>query len=226
MNHSLEVDSIILEFGNKRILQDIYIHSETGIITGIIGKNGTGKTCLMRIIYGELDITNKSIRLNGETLLNGVQNLDAFHYLPQFNFIPKNRRTKSIFKDFSNDFSEFLEYFPEFKKYYHFKIGRLSEGEKRIIEIYNIIKAKSKFCMLDEPFSQVMPVHVETIKEIIVQEKRNKGMIITDHLYEHILNVSDRLYLLHKGKTHLVNSVHDLEVFGYVSENDNKHKNQ
>ena len=79
--------------------------------------------------------------------------------------------------------------------------------------------------MLDEPFSQVMPVHAETIKEIIVQEKKYKGMLITDHLYEHILDISDRLYLLHMGKTNLINNVHDLEVFGYISGKGSNPKN-
>jgi len=217
MKHILEIDSIILEFGNKRVLQDVYIQSETGKITGILGRNGSGKTCLMRIIYGELEINNKSIRLNGKALREGIRNPELIRYLPQFNFIPKNRRTKSVFKDFNNNFSKFLGYFPEFKKYYHVPIGKLSGGEIRIIEIYNIIKAKSMFCMLDEPFSQVMPVHVETLKEILSQEKKNKGMLITDHLYEHVFNMSDHLYLLHMGKTYPVNNRNDLKELGYIS---------
>ena len=49
MRHSLEVDSIILEFGTKRVLQDVYIQNETGKIAGILGRNGSGKTCLLFI---------------------------------------------------------------------------------------------------------------------------------------------------------------------------------
>ena len=70
-----------------------------------------------------------------------------------------------------------------------------------------------------------MPAHIETVKEIILQEKKYKGMIITDHLYKHILDISDRLYLLHMGKTYLVNNVHDLELFGYISGKDSNPKN-
>jgi len=88
MIHSLEVDSIILEFGTKRVLQDVYLKNETEKITGILGRNGTGKTCLMNIIYGELETNEKSVRINGEAILNGYRNPYNFRYLPQFSYIP------------------------------------------------------------------------------------------------------------------------------------------
>ena len=176
MRHSLEVDSIILEFGTKRVLQDVFIQNETGKIVGILGRNGSGKTCLLNIIYGELEPNNKSIRLDGEVVFNGFRNPDNFRYLPQFGFIPKNLKVGRIFNDFELDFSQFINQFPEFEKYYKVKLHRLSGGEQRIIEIYSILASKTKFCLLDEPFSQVMPVHVETLKAIIKKEKNNKGI--------------------------------------------------
>ena len=64
MHHKLEADSILLEFETRRILSDIYFKCETGQITGILGRNGQGKTCLMNIVYGNLNPTSKSGRLN------------------------------------------------------------------------------------------------------------------------------------------------------------------
>ena len=52
--HTLEVNSIQLEFDGRRILSDIYIKCETGKITGLLGRNGQGKSCLMKIMYGDL----------------------------------------------------------------------------------------------------------------------------------------------------------------------------
>ena len=51
MNHKLEIDSIQFEFNGRKILSDIYLQCETGKITGLLGKNGEGKSCLMNIIY-------------------------------------------------------------------------------------------------------------------------------------------------------------------------------
>lgn len=219
MKHSLEVDSIILEFDTKRVLQDVFLKNETGKTTGILGRNGTGKTCLMNIIYGELKTYNKSIRLDGKVIFDGFRSPETLRYLPQFNFIPGNLKIKRIFKDFNLNFSEFIEYFPDFEKYYNFKLKNLSGGENRIIEIYIILASKTLFCMLDEPFSQVMPVHVDTIKRIINEEKKNKGIIITDHLYEHIIDICDEIYILLNGKTYLTKDKEDLIKLGYINKN-------
>jgi ABC-type lipopolysaccharide export system ATPase subunit len=219
MKHSLEVDSIILEFDQKRILQDVFLKNETGKTTGILGRNGTGKTCLMNIIYGELKTTNKSIRLDGKAIFDGFRNPETLRYLPQFNFIPRNLKIRRIFKDFNLKFSEFIEYFPDFEKYYNFKLKSLSGGENRILEIYSILASKTRFCMLDEPFSQVMPVHVDTIKSIIKEEKKNKGIIITDHLYEHIIDICDEIYVILNGKTYLTKDRNDLLKLGYLNKN-------
>ena len=74
--------------------------------------------------------------------------------------------------------------------------------------------------MLDEPFSQVMPVHVDRIKKIIKHEKKNKGIIITDHLYEHIIDICDKIYVIANGKTYLTKDRDDLIKFGYISNKD------
>lgn len=218
MTHSLEVDSIILEFGTKRVLQDVYLKNETGKTLGILGRNGTGKTCLMKKIYGELETNNKSVRIDGEAIFNGYKNPEIFRYLPQFNFVPKSFTIKRIFNDFNLDFSKFFDLFPDFKKYYNSKLKNLSGGEHRIIEVYIILASNTKFCMLDEPFSQIMPVHVDILKTIINKEKKNKGVIITDHLYEHVIDICDDLYVISNGKTYLIKNINDLVTLGYLNE--------
>ena len=216
MTHLLEVDSVLLEFGTKRVLQDIYLKSETGKVLGLLGRNGTGKSCLMNIIYGELLPNDKSIRLDGKSFVTKHRYPGDLKYLPQFGFIPKSLSLKRIFKDFKLDFGDFINEFPEFDKYYSQKLSRLSGGERRIVEIYSILVSKTKFCMLDEPFSHIMPIHVDAIKNLIGREKKNKGIIMTDHLYEYLIDICDDLYLIHLGKTYRVRSLKDLEDFGYA----------
>jgi len=216
MKDTLEVDSVLLEFDSKRILTDVYLKSETGKITGLLGRNGTGKTCLMNIIYGELIPADKSVRLNKVSFISDTRNPEDIRYLPQFGFIPKYLTLKQIFKDFELDFSDFRTLFPDFEKYFLSKFKSLSGGEQRIIEIYTILASKTRFCMLDEPFSQVMPVHIEPIKNLIVREKQHKGIIVTDHLYKHIIDICDDLYVISDGKTYLTKSIEDLKTLGYI----------
>ena len=140
-------------------------------------------------------------------------------YLPQHHFIPEYLTVKRVLNDFEVDFTKLTENFPEFSNHYKTKLINLSSGQKRIVEIFVILTSPSKFCLLDEPFSQVMPIHVETIKQIIRRESTGKGIIITDHLYEHILELCHEIYVINNGKTHLTKNQTDIETLGYAKIN-------
>ena len=70
--------------------------------------------------------------------------------------------------------------------------------------------------MLDEPFTHLSPLQIEKAKKLLIAEKLNKGLLITDHIFRHIIDVSDRLYLLTNGQTYLTKSVSDIEALGYA----------
>ncbi|PYF77216.1 ATP-binding cassette domain-containing protein [Pedobacter nutrimenti] len=216
MIHVLEADGIQLEFGSRPILSDVYIKCTTGKITGLLGRNGEGKTSLLHIIYGHLNASYKCIRFDGTFVQSPFKNPELLRYLPQFNFIPGNFSLKRVFSDFDMDFSLFEQRFPEFKSKYNSRIKTLSGGQRRLTEIYMILKSPGHFAILDEPFSQLSPILIESIKELIQSEKAHKGLIITDHMFRHILEISDDLYVLSNGKTHKTNSEQDLERLGYV----------
>lgn len=216
MKHILEVDGVRLNFSDRVILSDVYLRCETGKIVGLLGRNGQGKSCLMKIIYGNLKVESRSIRFDGKTVFELSGRWDLLLYLPQFNFIPSFLRLERIFKDFSLDISEFETHFPEFISRTKFKISEFSGGERRLVELYVIIKAKSQFALLDEPFTHISPLQIERIKKLLIQEKANKGFIVSDHLFRHITEIVDSLYLLNDGKLHLTDSLIDLETLGYA----------
>lgn len=216
MINILEIDSVLLEFGSKRILKDVYLKSETGKVTGVLGRNGTGKSCLMKILFGELIPSDKSIRINGKALITSNRSPKDLRYLPQKRFVPNSLTIERIFNDFKLDFADLIYNFPELEKFYKSKLINLSGGERRIIEIYTILVSQTKFSMLDEPFSQVMPIHIDSIKKLILREKENKGIIITDHMYQYIIDICDDLYVINNEKTYLTRSIEDLETLGYA----------
>lgn len=220
MTNLLEVDSVILEFDSKRVLQNVYLKSETGKVTGLLGRNGAGKSCLMKILFGELIPNDKSIRINGNALVTSNRSPKDLRYLPQKRFVPNSLTIKRIFSDFKLDFADLICNFPEFEKFYKSKLINLSGGERRIIEIYIILVSQTKFCMLDEPFSAVMPIYIDSIKKLILREKDNKGIIITDHMYKHIIDICDDLYVINNGKTYLTKSIEDIETLGYAQLNE------
>lgn len=216
MNHTLEADSIQLEFGDKIILSDTYIKCQTGKITGLLGRNGQGKTCLMNIIYGNLNPSYKSIRLDRTPINQTFKKKGLIAYLPQHNFIPRHLSLKRIFSDFDIDYSDFQRIFPEFSDQYLTPMKNLSAGQRRLIEVYVIVKSKTKFSMLDEPFTHLMPLHIEKVIEIILIEKAAKGLLISDHLYKYIMDLADDLYMLENGKTSLIKDKSDKALQGYA----------
>ncbi|SKB37002.1 ATP-binding cassette domain-containing protein [Daejeonella lutea] len=216
MRHVLEADGIELGFSGRKILSDIYIKCETGVVTGLLGRNGQGKTCLMQIIYGTLKPDIKSVRFDGRHENTPYKRSDLLTYVPQFNFIPATLTIERIFKDFNVVAVDFEKIFQSSDISIKSKIGSLSGGQRRLIELYVVITSKSKFVMLDEPFSHLSPVQIDEVKQLILLEKSNKGFLITDHMFRHVIDIADQTYLLSKGKLHLTTAVDDLEFLGYA----------
>ncbi len=215
MNHILEIDGVQYNIDGRIILSDIYLKCEKGKITGLLGRNGQGKSCLMKIIYGLIP-TEKSIRFDLISVVESFKRPDLIVYLPQFNFIPKSLSLNRVFQDFDLDYREFSSQFSEFSTKVKSSFGSFSGGEKRLIELYLIVKSRSQFALLDEPFTQLNPIQIEKVKKLFEEEKLNKGFLITDHMYRHIIDISDNLYLLSNGKTYLTKGVMDIESLGYA----------
>ena len=216
MIHTLEADGIQLYFSNRKVLSDVYIKCETGKVTGLLGRNGQGKSCLMQVIYGSLQIDIKSVRFDGRYVAKPYQRSDLLLYMPQFNFIPGKLTIKRVFEDFDLLYGDFEEMFPTGIISDKARLESLSGGQRRLIELYIIIKAQSQFAMLDEPFSHLSPVQIDRVKQLIEDEKRNKGFLITDHMFRHVSDIADSIYLLANGKVHLTASFEDLEYHGYA----------
>lgn len=216
MEHRLAADGIELAFGSRKILHDVYISCETTKVTGLLGQNGQGKTSLFHIIYGITKAQSRSVRFDDQSVFEAFKRPDLITFLPQSNFVPAQLSLNRIFRDFELSLSDFVHFLPEFEGREKTQLSSLSGGQRRLVEVYLIIKSKSQFSLLDEPFSHLMPLHIEKISELIVEEKKAKGFLITDHLFRSVMEVSDALYLLKDGKTHVVSEIEEIRRLGYV----------
>ena len=77
-------------------------------------------------------------------------------------------------------------------------------------------KRDAEFCILDEPFSNIAPNCVEKMQALIQEQKKSKGIIVSDHLYEAIIEVTDDLFLLRDGYTFPIKTREDLIRHGYI----------
>ncbi|MEA4979232.1 MAG: ATP-binding cassette domain-containing protein [Petrimonas sp.] len=215
MKHTMEISGMRLLFDERLILSDVYMKIETGDTVGLLGRNGCGKTCLMRGVYGTLEC-EKSVIIDNISVYEAYKKPSLIRYLPQHHFIPKYLTLKRVFRDFAVDFERFTELFPIFQLRENTKIGHLSGGMHRLVELYVIIKSDAKFILLDEPFTHISPVQIETIQSIIDEERSCKGFLITDHLFKRIQESCNQVYLLLNGKTHNVENEDDLTKLGYI----------
>lgn len=212
-----EVDNVELYFKEKRVLNGIYLKAETGKVTGILGSNGCGKSCLLNIAFGNLKPKYKLIRLNGKPILKPLYQTKLVGYLPQYNFILNSIKVKNVFNLFKVSWHDFIAVFENFEIFKNSKINKLSGGERRLIETYIILKSDKKIIFLDEPFSHLAPLYIKKIKTLIFEEKKHKIVIITDHMYRQIIDISNTIYLIKNGHTKLINDLKELEGYKYLS---------
>jgi ABC-type lipopolysaccharide export system ATPase subunit len=219
-SHTLEVDSVLKYFEHKLILSDIYIKIHTNEIIGLLGRNGSGKSTLLKIIFGILDCDNKFIRIDNSKITNKNKIFENISYLPQENFVPNNFSVKKAIKLFieNNETGNFYddEMISSIKNK---KVSQLSGGELRYLEIKLILFKKSKFALLDEPYNGLSPIMIEKINDLILKNKIRKGIIITDHNYENVINLSNRLILMYDGKSKYITDESQLVEFGYLTKN-------
>jgi ABC-2 type transport system ATP-binding protein len=213
----IEIDNVELYFKDKRILNGVYLKAETGKITGILGSNGCGKSCLLNIAFGSLKSKYKLVRLDGKPILKPLYQTKMVGFLPQHHFVPNNIKLHAAFYLYKVDWNDFVETFETFTPFKNFCFNKLSGGERRVVEVYLILKSPNKIVFLDEPFSHIAPLYIEKIRTLLEEEKQQKAIIITDHMYQLIVDVSDTIYLMKSGNTKLINNLLELEDYKYLS---------
>jgi ABC-type multidrug transport system ATPase subunit len=214
----LHVDSIRKSYQGKTILSDIFLSCKKGEIVGLIGRNGSGKSTLLKIIFGIESAENKFIKVDNNILKSFVDSSKIINYLPQDNFLPKEVKIHKIIKLFlSQKRRTQLENNDFIKPLLQKKFKALSGGEKRILEVLLLVNSEANFVLLDEPFNGVSPIIRDKIMKIINEERQNKGFIITDHDYENVIKVADRILLLKNACLKEIKNKNELITHGYLS---------
>jgi ABC-type multidrug transport system ATPase subunit len=206
-NHILEADSMWLEYQGRKILQNIYLKMQTGHVTGLLGRNGTGKSSLMQMIFGTLRGQNHTYHRPG-----------LISYLPQHPFLPANLRVSDVCRLYGVDFIDLYRHFEGFEQYKRTRIRDLSTGNRRLVGTLLVLLMPVAFTLLDEPFAALSPINIEQMQKVILEQKVRKGILISDHAYEYVLGLADETYLIVPvGRSVLLKDIYsELEEFGYI----------
>lgn len=217
--HLLEIDSVQKYFDNKNILSDVYLKCETKDVIGLLGRNGSGKSTLLKIIFGIISADFKFVRIDGIVKVSTKDLFSEISYLPQDNCIPNVFSVKKAIQ-LSVPKGKILEFCGDeiISTMLDKKISHLSGGELRYLEIKIILNNSSKFVLLDEPYNGLSPLMVEKVNALIVEDSKTKGIVISDHNYENVIKVSNKLVLLKEGKAHHLLCKEELIEKGYLKE--------
>jgi len=216
----LHIDSITKSFSEKKILHDVYLSCETGKTVSILGRNGCGKSTLFQIIFGTLKGDTQYIQFNDTILQNQFDRKNRIAYLPQYSFLPKNVKVEHLINLFCNkENTEKLKDLDLIKPHINTTPNKLAGGEVRLLEVLLIIYSSAEFILLDEPFNSLSPKIVSFVKGLIKEQSKVKGFVISDHLYQDVLDISDEVYLLAESYLKPIKDLTELKRFNYLPKN-------
>ena len=201
------------------MLNNVSISLQTGDVIGLFGRNGSGKSTLLKILFGVLKNTGFSLDIDGNRILQKqIVPLKKIGYLPQDSFLPKRITVRNLIPMIFPDgkLQELLFYRKGIAKFEKQRIGELSIGQRKYLELLLLSHMEHPFLLLDEPFSMVEPLYKEEIKGLLEEIKLFKGMIITDHYYHDVFEVSSQNYVLKEGSLTAVFSEEDLKKYNYL----------
>lgn len=220
MTHHLEISGAYKSYGKKSILDNVSLDVQTGDILGIFGRNGSGKSSLLKMIFGTLPANYIQIKYDSEIIkVTKIIPRQLIGYLPQDSFLPKGTKVRDIIPLFCNDEEkqDRVFYAPEVAKFDNLSIGKLSLGQLRYLETLLVGSLNHPFLMLDEPFSMLEPLYKELLKKLLINLSQTKGIIVTDHYYRDVLEITNSNFLLKEGRKIAIFHPKDLMNNGYIT---------
>lgn len=217
-DNNLYIDSLSFSRGGNDIITNLYLTCGPNEVVGILGRNGSGKSTLMKIIFGQTKPDFAFMRCQGEKFEKGYQTRKIV-YLPQEGFLPRQLLLSEALHFFEIDDPNLLE-LPFIQQNFKNRLSHLSLGMIRFFETLLILHTKHSFALLDEPFVGLSPIYIDLIKEHIQLVKHRKGILISDHYFRQVMDISDRLYLLKDSRLIQVLNEDDLIFGGYLNHMD------
>jgi lipopolysaccharide export system ATP-binding protein len=210
----LEAHGLVKIYGRRRVVDGVDFEVDRGEIVGLLGPNGAGKTTSFRMTCGmiepdegtvllnEIDVTDWPMYRRARDGKMGylAQESSVFRKLSVENnllgmmeMLGFDRRTRKLRCD------ELLEQF-DITRLRKARADSLSGGERRRLEIARCLVSDPELILLDEPFTGIDPVTIDSIQAII-RDLRDRGIsiLITDHQVRETLEITDRSYVIRAG---------------------------
>lgn len=191
-------------FGTQEVLRDINLTVSGGKIIGLLGKNGTGKSTLLKLINDLLTPTAGEILVQGKPV--GIQSKQVISYLPERTYLDKSMTVAEVIRMFS----EFYENFDPKKAHrllealgleVNQKLLKMSKGMQEKVQLVLVMSRKADLYLLDEPLGGVDPATRDYILDTILTNfNEGASVIISTHLISDIERILDEVILIDEGQ--------------------------
>ena len=200
----LEINNISKSFGDKKIIQDISFSIAEGKIVGLLGKNGSGKTTILKMINDLLTIDSGDIKICDNPV--GVESKKLVSYLPERTYLDSSKTVEQVFDyfqdfyaDFDRDKAEAL--LKDLDLNVKDSLSKMSKGMKEKVQLALVMSRKAKLYVLDEPLGGVDPSTREYIlKTILSNFGEGASLLITTHIIDDVEKILDEVIFIDKGK--------------------------
>lgn len=219
----LDLSRVSAFYGHSRALRDVSLNVEAGELLCVLGRNGVGKTTLLRTILGLMDKTTGSIRLDGKAIERSAtydRARSGIGYVPQgrgilprFTVLENLKLGLLANPDAGNRLDESVfELFPMLREHLHRPGGNLSGGQQQQLAIARALQTAPKVILLDEPTEGIQPNIVEEIEQIIIRLNRERGIaiLLIEQNVAFARQASQRFVIMEKGRVAVAGNTDDL----------------
>jgi urea transport system ATP-binding protein len=220
----LRVDTIDLSYGAARVLRGVSVTAEVGKVSCVLGRNGVGKTSLLRAIVGHQPIGAGSIAFAGQD----VSRLASFERARRgIAYVPQGREIfplLSVKENLETGFAplarkdryvpdEIFDLFPVLGQMMHRRGGDLSGGQQQQLAIGRALVMRPKLLVLDEPTEGIQPSVIKDIGRAIdyLRRKGEMAILLVEQYFDFARELADTFVVLERGEVVMAGTHDDLK---------------
>lgn len=210
----VEFKNVYKTYGKKEVLKDVSFKIESGKIIGLLGKNGVGKSTIIKLLNDLITPTKGEVLFDG--LKPGVESKQRISYLPEKTYLDRSMKVKEVLKYFSEFYSDFnIERAKELLKDLNLDLEdylvKMSKGMLEKLQLVLTMSRDADLYILDEPLGGVDPATRDYILDTILSNfKEGSSVIVSTHIISDIEKILDEVIFIDKGEIVLYENADDL----------------
>ena len=191
-------------YGKKEVLKNVNLTIPRDKIIGLLGKNGTGKSTLIKLINDLLTPTLGKVLVNGQEV--GVESKKIIAYLPERTYLDKSMTVKKVLEFFESFYENFdtdkaKKLLDDLGLDINQKLSKMSKGMQEKVQLVLVMSRKADLYILDEPLGGVDPATRDYILDTILSNfNEGASVIISTHLISDIERILDEVIFIDNGE--------------------------